>query len=415
MNNKYEKAKEILKKYNQEHVINYINKADLNIREKLINQILNIDFEELKELYKKTTESINNNISNLEPISGINPEKLSDKEKKEIIDIGEKIIKSNKYAVATMAGGQGTRLGHSGPKGTFKMNLNGAEKSLFEVIVDTLKTANNKYSVVIPWYIMTSDENNNETVNFLENNNYFGYPKDYIYIFKQSKLPLLDKEGKLLIGEDGLIKEASNGNGGIFKSMLDKNAINDMEKRGIEWIFIGSIDNVLLKYVDIMLLGLTSKQKNLIGTRSVLKISPEERVGVLCKQDGKVGVIEYTELPENIAKMKNLSGELAFGESHIMCNLFNIEAIKRCSKNEMQYHVAFKKSNYLDENGKLVNPKEPNAYKFEQFIFDSFKVFDSISILRGKREEDFAPVKNMSGADSPETAKKLYENYWKNK
>lgn len=306
-------------------------------------------------------------------------------------------------------------FGCSKAKGTYKIKLENGEKYLFEIIVDTLKRANDEYGVIIPWYIMTSNENNEDTVNFLEQNNYFGYPKKDVYIFEQGELPLINEEGKLLIGKNGLIKEASNGNGGIFNSMLKKGVIADMDKRGIEWVFIGSVDNILLKYVDVLLLGLTVTKGNQIGTRTVLKRSPDEKVGVLCKQNNRVKVIEYTELPNDIAGITDDNGELVFGESHIMCNLFSINAIKRSSTKELEYHVALKKSNYLDKEGNLIEPKEANAYKFEQFIFDSFKIFDDIAILRGKREQDFAPVKNMIGEDSPETAKKLYENYWKNK
>ena len=262
---------------------------------------------------------------------------------------------------------------------------------------------------------MTSNENNDDTVRFLKDNNYFGYPKEYVYIFKQGELPLLNEQGKVLIGKNGLIREASNGNGGIFNSMLKEGAIKDMEQKGIEWAFIGSVDNVLLKCVDTLLLGITKKRGSKIGTRTVLKRNPEEKVGVLCKQNNKVKVIEYTELPKDIAGITNDNGELVFGESHIMCNLFNIDAIKQLSTNKLEYHIAFKKLDYINEKQKLVKPDKPNAYKFEQFIFDSFKLFDDIAILRGKREEDFAPVKNAEGEDSPETAKKLYENYWKNR
>ena len=261
---------------------------------------------------------------------------------------------------------------------------------------------------------MTSHENNKDTISFLEEHNYFGYPKEFISIFKQSELPLLDEEGKLLIGEHNSIKEASNGNGGIFNSMLRNGIIEDMEKRGIEWIFIGSVDNVLLENIDTLLLGLTVSKNYLIGTKTVLKSSPEERVGVFCKQNNKIKVIEYTEIPEDVANLTYDDGELVFGESHIMCNLFNIEAIKKCSTMQLEYHVAFKKATYLDASKNLVIPNEPNAYKFEQFIFDSFQLFENIAILRGKREDDFAPVKNKDGEDSPITAKKLYENYWKN-
>ena len=415
MINKYEKVKEILQKYNQNHVIQFLETSNGQIRNNLIEQILKIDFEELKELYDKVFEEIYVDLEELQPIAGLNPNKLSKEQLKEIEKIGIEIVKNNKFAVATMAGGQGTRLGHPKPKGTYKIEFEKEEKYLFEIIVDTLKRANQEYDVTIPWYIMTSKENNKDTIEFLENKEYFGYPREYIYIFEQGELPLISEEGKLLIGKDGYIREASNGNGGIFNSMLKKGVITDMERRGIEWVFIGSVDNILLKYVDTLLLGLTASQGNQIGTRTVLKRSPEEKVGVLCKQNGRIRVIEYTELPMDIAKITHDDGELVFGESHIMCNLFNINAIKRASTKELEYHIAFKRAEYMNKNGELIRPLKPNAYKFEQFIFDSFKLFDNISILRGKREEDFAPVKNISGEDSPETAKKLYENYWKNK
>lgn len=135
----------------------------------------------------------------------------------------------------------------------------------------------------------------------------------------------------------------------------------------------------------------------------------------MCKQNGKVKVIEYTELPEEIAEETNKKGELKFGESHIMCNLFNIKALEKASTKELKYHVAFKKADYLDQDGKCIDSVVENAYKFEKFIFDAFNLFENISILRGKRHEDFAPVKNAKGVDTPKTAKKLYEDYWRNK
>ena len=415
MSNNYNKVEAILNKYGQEHVLKFLENSNDATKEKLTKQILSIDFEELKELHNKVFKELFVDLEELQPIAGVNPDKLPSEKLKEIENIGIDVIKSNKFAVATMAGGQGTRLGHPLPKGTYKIEFETGEKYLFEIIVDTLKRANKEYGVIIPWYIMTSRENNADTIKFLEEKGYFGYPKEYVYIFEQGELPLINEEGKVLIGKDGYIREASNGNGGIFNSMLKKGVIADMEKRGIEWIFIGSVDNILLKYVDTLLIGLTVSNGHKIGTRTVLKRSPEEKVGVLCKQNGKIKVIEYTELPKDIAKIKYDNGELVFGESHIMCNLFNIDAIKRASTKELEYHVAFKKAEYVNENGDLINPIVPNAYKFEQFVFDSFKLFDNISILRGKREEDFAPVKNISGEDSPETAKKLYENYWKNR
>lgn len=402
--NKIEEARRILEENGQGHI-----KVK---NEELADQILHIDFERLKTLDEEITHPCCTcNIEDINPVKAINPEKKDTEEIEEYIKIGEDVVKSGHFAIGIMAGGQGTRLGHNGPKGTFKLELNGEIKSLFEIIVDKLKNAYEKYNVYLNCYIMTSPENNKETVAFFEKNNYFNYPKEYIKFFMQEDLPLLNKKGKLILGEDGLIKLASEGNGGIFYSMAKKGIIDDMKSKNIKWIFIGSVDNLLVKYVDTLLLGLAIKQNVNIATRTVIKNSPNERVGVLCKKNGKVKVIEYTEVPKEMMVATDEAGEFLYGESHIMCNLFSLEAIEKASTKELKYHVAVKKIKYIDENGKLVNPTEPNCYKFEKFVFDSFGLFDEIAILRGKREEDFAPIKNAEGQDSPETAKKLYENY----
>ena len=402
--NKIEEARRILEENGQGHI-----KVK---NEELADQILHIDFERLKTLDEEITHPCCTcNIEDISPVKAINPEKKDTEEIEEYIKIGEDVVKSGHFAIGIMAGGQGTRLGHNGPKGTFKLELNGETKSLFEIIVDKLKNAYEKYNVYLNCYIMTSPENNKETVAFFEKNNYFNYPKEYIKFFMQEDLPLLNKKGKLILGEDGLIKLASEGNGGIFYSMAKKGIIDDMKSKNIKWIFIGSVDNLLVKYVDTLLLGLAIKQNVNIATRTVIKNSPTERVGVLCKKNGKVKVIEYTEVPKEMRVATDEAGEFLYGESHIMCNLFSLEAIEKASTKELKYHVAVKKIKYIDENGKLVNPTEPNCYKFEKFVFDSFGLFDEIAILRGKREEDFAPIKNAEGQDSPETAQKLYENY----
>ena len=407
MANKIEKAIEILKKYDQSHI-----KVS---NEKIADQVLKIDFEQLKELHEHAMDqNIIKDIENIEPVKAINPAKITDDELQEYIKTGEEEVKSGKFAIGIMAGGQGTRLGHIGPKGTFKVELNSEEKSLFEIIVDKLKSAQDKYKVALNCYIMTSPENNDETVAFFEENDYFGYPKKNIRFFEQGELPLLDKNGKLIMGEDGLIKLASDGNGGIFYSMAKNGVIDDMKKKGIEWMFIGSVDNLLVKYVDTLLLGLAIKKNVKIATRTIIKNSPYEKVGVFCKKNGKVKVIEYTEVPKKMRLAVDEHGEMIYGESHIMCNLFSIEAIEKASTKELKYHVAIKKSNYIDENGDLIIPEEENCFKFEKFVFDTFCLFDDIAILRGIREEDFAPIKNKDGVDSPKTAKKLYENYIKN-
>lgn len=303
-------------------------------------------------------------------------------------------------------------FGHNGPKGTFKLDVYGKGKYLFEILAENLKEANKKYGVVIPWYIMTSKENHDETVAFLKKNNYFGYHRESVIIFTQSELPLIDTEGKLLINKENKIKEASDGNGGTYSSLRRSGCLADMKERGIQWIFIGGVDNVLLKMADVTLLGMAIKQGVQIASKSVVKANPHEKVGVFCKMNGRPKVIEYAELPKKMAEEIDNNGELKYGESHIMCNLYTIEAIEKVSKEHLMYHSAFKKNSYLDEKGREIVPEKENSYKFESFIFDAFEFFDDIAILRGKREDDFAPVKNKEGVDSPKTAKELYEKFW---
>ena len=233
---------------------------------------------------------------------------------------------------------------------------------MFEILTETLKDANRKYGVVIPWYIMTSKENNAATVEFLEKHNYFGYPKENVIIFKQSELPLVDVNGKLLISKDMKIKEASDGNGGTYSSLRASGCLANMKERGVKWIFIGSVDNALLKMVDPILLGLTIKNGAEIASKSVVKANPHERVGVFCKMNGHPKVIEYSELPEKMAEERDDMGELRYGESHIMCNLYSINALEKASKEILMYHKAFKKNSYIDENGKEVIPTEPYSY-----------------------------------------------------
>ena len=410
---KEENLIENLKIYGQTRTLKILENVDKETRKKIIEELHDINFIQLKELYNNIKEEAEVNVGELKPIKSLNPDKITKEEKEMYENVGADILRNNKFAVVTMSGGQGTRLGYKGPKGTFKIDVEPQAKYLFEIIVDTLQRANKKYNVTIPWYIMTSNENNDEIVKFMEEHNYFGYDKEYIGFFEQGELPLITEDGQILLDENYNIKKASDGNGSIFKSMYIKGVLEDMKTKGIEWVYIGSIDNVLLKMVDTLLMGVAIKEGSEIATRSIFKNCPTERIGSLCIQDGKVKVIEYSELPKDMIEAKDENGEILFGESHVMCNLFSIKALEKISLQNLQYHKAHKKYSYLDENGKLVEPEEPNAYKFEYFIFDSFEFFNQISIVRGKREEDFAPVKNKEGVDSPATASKLYNEYWR--
>lgn len=406
---------EIVKKYNQEHLLKYIDLISTNEgKNNLINDIENIDFEKLNRLFALSNQNFKNSMKTvmLENIRVFDKSRFSDEENNEILKIGEDIIANNQYAVVTMAGGQGTRLGHKGPKGTFILNVKPEPKSLFQIIAENLIKANNKYGIILNWYIMTSTENNDETVKYFEDNNYFGYNSENVKFFKQGNLPLLSEDGKLVINSEYRIKYAASGNGTIYQAMLNDGVIDDMKRKGIKWVFIGSVDNALLNMVDPMLLGLTKKRGTEIASKTIVKNSPYEKVGVFCKKNGKPGVIEYSEIPETLIEEVDENGELMYGESHIMCNLYTLDAIEKIANVELPYHSAHKKVDFMQEDGNMFYAKEANGYKYEAFIFDGFELFDDITLYRGKREEDFAPVKNAEGVDSPETATKLYNDFW---
>ena len=394
---------DILKTYNQEHIINLLEKINEEQEKDLIEQISNIDFHQMKELFDNTKKEVEIKENKIEPLEYLDKDKLSKETRDRFDKLGSEVLEKGEYAVVTMAGGQGTRLGHTGPKGTFKLDVYGKGKYLFEILIENLKEANKKYGKVIPWYIMTSKENNAETKAFLEKNNYFGYPKNSVTLFEQGELPLINTEGKLLIGKNKKIREASDGNGGTYFSLRASGCLADMKEKGIKWIFIGGVDNALLKMADVTLLGMAIDKNVQIASKSIVKANPHEKVGVFAKMNGHPKVIEYSEMPEKMSEEVDDNGELKYGEAHIMCNLYTIDAIEKISKETLMYHSAFKKNAYIDEDGKEIIPEEPNSYKFESFIFDAFEFFDDIAILRGKREDDFAPVKNKEGVDSPKT------------
>ena len=405
--------KAVLKKYGQEHLLNNFENLDEAHKKELLKEIKGINFELVTSLYDSTKKEKKNTKDEITPIDYLDKFKLGDKYKY-YENIGKKAIKEGELAVVTMAGGQGTRLGHNGPKGTYDIGLD-SHKSLFELLSDGIKEEAKKYGVTIPWFIMTSRENNKATIEFFEKHKYFGYQKDKnIFFFIQGELPMMDTEGKILIGEDGLIKLAADGHGGIYESLVKTGMTKKMKELGVKWVFIGGVDNCLVKMVDPVLMGVAIDQQVTVACKSVVKANPQEKVGVFCKRNGKPNVIEYTEITEDMAEARDKDGELLYGESHILCNLFSVDAVERMGANPLPYHVAFKKAKYIDKDGNLVEPDSPNAYKFEAFLFDAFGKVDDMAVLRVKREEEFAPVKNAdtAGVDCPKTARELYKKFY---
>ena len=396
--------------YGQTHLIKLYERLNEDKQKKLLNQVSAIDFDEAKRLFDLTKVKAEFGDVKVEPITACDANALSESEKEELIEIGTEAIKDGKLVVVMMAGGQGTRLGHSGPKGTFDFGLD-SHISIFETYIKQFKEAEEKYGVTIPWYIMTSRDNVKETIEFFLNHDYFGYEEGIRTFFSQNELPMLDEDGKLIIGENDLVKEAANGHGGVFDALVSNGVLDQLKSLGIEWIFICGVDNILAHMVDPLLLGYSIKNNYKVTSVSCIKANPEERVGVLCKKNGKPSVVEYTELTDELRYAKKENGELLLSEAHLLMNLFNIDVISQIAEKELPYHVAHKKSDIVDEEGNVIRPDAPNAYKFESFIFDAFERMPEMGVLRYKREECFAPIKNAEGVDSPETARALYKAY----
>ena len=415
MEEKLKKVKELTEKYDQQQLLVMYEKLEECKKEKLLNQILSIDFNLTQKLYESTLVKEDMSNSKIEPIAYMEKDKMPENIRKKYEEIGVKSIKNGELAAVTMAGGQGTRLGHNGPKGTYDIGLE-SHKSLFELLSDYLKEEGQKYGVTIPWYIMTSNENNKQTIDFFASHNYFGYEKDKnLFFFIQGELPMMDEKGKILINEEGLVKLAADGHGGIYSSLVKNGMTEKMREQGVKWVFIGGVDNCLVKMVDPILMGMSIDKNVGAAGKSLVKANPKEKVGVFCKKDGRPYVIEYTEITDEMAEAVDENGELLYGESHILCNLFSLDSIEKMGNGALPYHVAHKKATYIDGNGNIVVGDKPNAYKFEAFLFDAFNQLDDMAILRIKREEEFAPVKNKEGVDSPETARELYNNFMKNR
>ncbi len=408
----YEEFKEKVTSYGQEHLIKLYERLDEKGKAKLLSQVAGIDFDGVRKLFELTKEKKEFKDFKIEPVEATDASALSEEQKNEYIEIGTEAIKNGKLAVVMMAGGQGTRLGHSGPKGTYEFGLDG-HTTIFETYIKQFKEAEEKYGVAVPWYIMTSKDNNMETIEFFYNHDYFGYEEGIKTFFSQNELPMLDEEGRLIVGEDGLIKEAANGHGGVFEALVSNGVLEQFKQKGIEWVFICGVDNILARVIDPLALGYSIKKGLLATSVSCIKANPEEKVGVLCIKDGKPSVVEYTELTDELRYAKKENGELLLSEGHLLMNLFNVNVISDIAKEELPYHVAHKKSDIVDEEGNVIKPDSPNAYKFETFIFDAFDRLPVLGVLRYKREECFAPIKNAEGVDSPETARKLYKDYYK--
>ena len=394
---------QILKKYNQEHLLNFYDELTEPEKETLLSQIHNIDFDKINKLYISSTKDDSIPYDRISPIPFVSKSKLSKKEIDHYSKIGNEFISKEKLAIITLAGGQGTRLGYKGPKGSYEIDVP-PKKSLFEFACDNLKKLNQLTGISLRWYIMTSPANDTATKNYFESKDFFGYPKDKIKFFVQNTLPIIDVDTNVILETPYSIKSGSNGNGDVFKAFSSAGFIDELEQNNIEWVFIGGIDNILLKLVDPLFLGLTISGHYEIASKSIRKLDLYSPDWVFANVDGHPSIID----PKNL---QNNNFE-SYNQKNILAHLFSINALKKLPDVDLPYHRAFKKCDFINSEGMKEVPLKPNSFKFEKFIFDAFSIFDRILLLEVESSEEFAPIKAFTGNETPETALDLYKKYY---
>ncbi|MBI9012085.1 MAG: UDPGP type 1 family protein [Clostridiales bacterium] len=394
-----------LNKYNQEHLMTYFEELSNEEKEVLKAQINNLNLELITRIYNNKDNKMDLSKNKVSPLIAA---RLNPTEQKKCFEIGLDSIRKGEVAVVLMAGGQGTRLGHIGPKGTYDIGLP-SHKSLFALQCDRLIRLHQMTGQYIKWYIMTSDDNHQESIEHFEENNYFGYDKKYIHFFKQDRLPLVLENGKIAMKSKYEINLAANGNGGVFSSLDNHGLLKEMSENKVKWVFLYGVDNAIAKVADPAFVGFTIQSNKSIASKSVDKVTPEEKVGVICYRNNHPDIVEYSELPDDLRYERDSNNELVYRNGNIVSHIFSLDFLNACAKNDIIYHTAHKKvSNFV--NGQLDQSNTPNGYKFELFLFDMFKFSDDMAVMSVNREEEFSPVKNKSGNDSPETAKNMILN-----
>lgn len=398
----FETAKEVLEKYQQEQLLHFYTELKEEEKEELLAQIEVLDFSLLDHLSKKEKETKR---GKLEPLSAIEIEEIK-KKREEFKAIGLEAIRAKKVGAVLLAGGQGTRLGLDQPKGVLNIGIT-KELYLFECLINNLMLVVKEAGTSIPLYIMTSEKNHKESVEFFKEHHYFDYPKEDIIFFKQQMAPSVDYNGKIYLEEKGKISLSPNGNGGWFTSMDRAGVLEDIHKRGIEWLNVFAVDNVLQKIADPCFLGATIQSGCVSGAKVVSKAEPQEKVGVLCLEDGKPSIVEYYEMTEEMIHSRTKTGELSYRFGVILNYLFRVDKLEEIMNHYMPVHIVEKKIPYINAQGILVKPEVPNGYKFETLVLDMIHELDNCLPYEVVRNKEFAPIKNKTGVDSLESAREL--------
>jgi UDP-N-acetylglucosamine/UDP-N-acetylgalactosamine diphosphorylase len=321
---------------------------------------------------------------------------------------GEELLRAGQVAAFLVAGGQGTRLGYDGPKGEFPVTPI-RRKPLFQVFAEQLQAYSRDYGKTVAWYIMTSDANDRQTRAFFQQNNHFGLNPQDVFIFQQGMMPAFAPDGRLLLGERDSLALSPDGHGGSLRALERSGALADMRQRGVEHLSYFQVDNPLVHVIDPLFLGLHDLTGSEMSSKTIPKAGPLEKVGNFVEADGVVQVIEYSDLPDELAKKTNPDGSLRFNEGSIAIHALRrsfVERLNAGGKLDLPWHRAEKKVPYVDERGNLVKPDKPNAVKLEQFVFDAISLAKNAIVYLTQRAEEFSPVKNAEGVDSPATCRR---------
>ncbi|MHC4574512.1 MAG: UTP--glucose-1-phosphate uridylyltransferase [Planctomycetota bacterium] len=405
-----ENIRKLLKKHHQSHLLAFWDQLDPDQRQNLLAQIEQLDL-------PKIDDWVANIVKNPAPAAlparfqpapsyhpvPANPQLHATYDQAR--ELAENLISAGKVAAFVVAGGQGTRLGFQGPKGNFPISPV-KNKSLFQIFAETIEAASQKYQTTCPWYIMTSPLNHHETKHIFERNNFYGLDKKNVFIFQQGTLPNFGLDGKILLTDKAHIACSPDGHGGSLKALFQSDALDDMKKRGIEFISYWQVDNPLVNVFDPLFIGLHALEKAEMSSKAIVKTHPREKVGNFCLVDGRVTVIEYSDLPDELTEKRNPDGSLLFQLGSIAIHIINTAFVEKINARgfSLPLHRALKKIPHLDEQGDPLEPEEPNGIKLETFVFDALPLASKSVILETLRSQEFAPVKNATGPDSPETA-----------
>ncbi len=399
-----EQAKEKLEQYGQSHVLKYYEELSAKEQQALLEQIDATDMSILEACLHKEDLAKKGEIT---PLAAMQLDEI-EANRASFTQTGLDAIRAGKVGAVLLAGGMGTRLGSDDPKGMYNVGIT-RELYIFECLINNLMDVVKQADAWIHLFVMTSDKNHEATVKFLKEKNYFGYKAEYIHFFKQEMAAATDYNGKIYLEEKGKLSTSPNGNGGWFIS-LQKNGLLDLvHENGIEWLNVFAVDNVLQRIADPCFVGATIQKNCVVGSKVVRKSAPDEKVGVMCLEDGKPSIVEYYELTEEMMNARDEKGDYAYYFGVILNYLFKVKELETMMASNMQLHIVEKKIPYLNEDGELVKPEEPNGYKFENLVLDMIHEMDSCLPFEVVREKEFAPIKNATGVDSVESARKLLE------